>query len=413
MSKFPGKVTMTPKLHRDQRRSLAKRARAGFTIIEVLVALGLTAVVAVGLYTLSAVASQTFQQQQRVSEMQLRLRSALEVLRSDIQRAGYQASPNAVFDPSVCPKRDPQPFAVALAADAPNPTHLPADNLFITPSRLMLFGNFSSTDEYKIGAVSGARVSIQHRWDEWRRVTSAQDMARIFPVGGLVRLRSLDGSMQFGTIAGTNYRDSLQPITLMPSVDLVVPVTVNDGTTSGCGLNSSIGWIAPVSVIDYRIANVSATQANAYAGSLPFSLGKTDLVRRRYRVAGGGLTPEPNGESIVAEYAVDLAIGAVLDNGGGLPEPVFTRFAPGDPALNALLPMPGAGNSFAHRLRSLTFRLSVRDRAQDPDFGWRARAGANEPLARFRVNAAMPGAARVRTATTEVNLINIASRGLR
>jgi prepilin-type N-terminal cleavage/methylation domain-containing protein len=396
-----------------RRRSTRLRARHGFTIIEVLVALGLTGVVAIGLYTLSAVASQTFQQQQRVSEMQLRLRSAMEILRADIQRAGYQATPNSVFDPSICPRRDPQLFAVALSVDNPNPTHLAADNRFINPVRMMLVGNFASTDEYKIGGVNGTRVLIQHRWDEWRRVTSAQDMARIFPIGGLVRLRSLDGSIQFGTVSGINYRDSLQPITLMPSVDLTIPVTINDGLTTGCGLNSSIGWIAPVSVIDYRIANVGATQTNAYAGSPQFSLGKTDLVRRRYTIAGGALTPDPVSETIVSEYAVDFAIGAVMDNGGGLPEPVFTRYAPGDPALNLLLPMPNVGASFAHRLRSLTFRLSVRDRAQDPDFGWIQRAGANQPLSRFRVNAAMPGAARVRTATSEITLINIASRGLR
>ena len=63
---------------RSSHTARPRRGRAGFTLPELLVAIGLTGVIAVGLYSLSLVASKTFQQQQRVSEMQLRLRSALD-----------------------------------------------------------------------------------------------------------------------------------------------------------------------------------------------------------------------------------------------------------------------------------------------------------------------------------------------
>jgi type II secretory pathway pseudopilin PulG len=395
-------------------RRRARKSAAGFTIMEVLVALGLTSVVAVGLYTLSRVATQTFQQQQRVSEMQLRLRSAMEMLRSDLSRAGYHSTPNSGSDPTVCPRPVLPVTSIGATIDAPNPTHLQGDNLFVQPVRLMITGNLASTDEYKLGAVVLNRVRVQHRWDEWERVRTAQDMDRIFPVGRLVRLRGLDGSMQFGTVRATEYRDARQPITNMPAIDLDQPVVVNDGTTSGCGLNSSLGWIAPVTMVEYRIMNAAGVASNAYLGSAPFTEGKMDLVRREVRRAGGTLQPVMGSDLLVAEYAVDLAIGAVFDEGPLLSsEPRLVRYGFNDPVIFQRLTMPGAGASQAHRVRAISFRLSVRDRTQDPEFGWTPRNAATEPLTRFRVSAVLPGAARVRTATGEVSLVNTSTRNLR
>ncbi|MFO0557242.1 MAG: prepilin-type N-terminal cleavage/methylation domain-containing protein [Polyangiales bacterium] len=402
---------MTPKAMRSRTRA---KSAAGFTIIEVLVALGLTSVVAIGLFTLSRVATQTFQQQQRVSEMQLRLRSAVEMLRSDLTRAGYHGTPNSASDPTVCPRPVVPVVSVAAALDTPNPTFLAGDNQFIQPVVVQITGNMSSTDEYKIGAVVLNRVRVQHRWDEWERVRSAQDMDRIFSPGRLVRLRGLDGSMQFGTVRSTDYRDARQPIANMPAIDLEQPVVVNDGTTSGCGLNSSLGWIAPVSTIEYRIMNAAGIAANAYVGSAPFIDGKMDLVRREMRRTGGMLQAVPGSELLVAEYAVDFAIGAVFDEGALLTsEPRTVRYGFNDPVVFQRLTMPGAGTSQSHRLRAITFRLSVRDRTQDPEFGWTQRGSAAEPLTRFRVSALLPGAARVRTATGEVSLVNTSTRNLR
>lgn len=398
------------------RKSARARAakRRGFTLIEVLVAMGLTGVVAMGLYTLSRVAAQTFQQQQRVSEMQLRLRSAMESLRSDIARAGFHATPNSATDVQVCPRPVPAIQAVSVERDSPNPTHLAGDNRFIEPVRLTLMGNLVSTDEYKIGAVVLNRVRVQHRWDEWERVRSPQDMERIFPAGRLVRIRGLDGSMQFGTVASTDYRDARQPITNMPSIDLAQPVTVNNGTTAGCGLNSSIGWISPVSMVEYRIMNSAAFATNANVGGAPFLEGKTDLVRRELRRVGGTLQPVAGSEVIVAEYAVDFAIGAVFDEGAAAAnEPRLTRYPYNDPIVFQRLIPPAMGASQAQRLRAITFRLSVRDRTQDAEFGWTQRASAADPLTRFRVNSVMGGAARVRSVAGEVSLVNISSRNLR
>ncbi|MEI8254745.1 MAG: prepilin-type N-terminal cleavage/methylation domain-containing protein, partial [Deltaproteobacteria bacterium] len=124
------------------RRSL--RGTAGFTLMELFVAMGLSGVIAVGLYSLSMVASQTFNQQQRLSEVQLRLRTAMESLRGDIARAGYLGTPSSVTDPNVCPRPSQAVQAVTVQVDTPNPTYAPADNPFIAPSLLTLTGNFAS-----------------------------------------------------------------------------------------------------------------------------------------------------------------------------------------------------------------------------------------------------------------------------
>ena len=58
-------------------------------------------------------------------------------------------------------------------------------------------------------------------------------------------------------------------------------------------------------------------------------------------------------------------------------------------------------------------RLSIRDRAAEPSFGWVQRGAATDPLTRFRLYTDRPGASRVRTLTSEVVLRNIAARGLR
>jgi hypothetical protein len=57
-------------------------------------------------------------------------------------------------------------------------------------------------------------------------------------------------------------------------------------------------------------------------------------------------------------------------------------------------------------------RLSVRDRDQEPSYGWLTR-GPTAPLTRFRVFDNRTGAARVRTLITEIAVPNLAIRNLR
>ncbi len=398
------------------------RARGGFTLIELLVALGLTAVVSVGLYSLSAVAAQTFQQQQRVSEMQLRLRTAMEQIRSDLQRAGYMGTPASDLDPRVCPR----PAAVIQGVELRRslvPIPLPADNAFIAPVELRLTGNFQSTDEYYIQGINGTTVYLQHRTQEFAdRVPDAATMDQIFR-GRMVRLTSPDGSMQFGMVTGTTYFPPSNA-TSFPSLTLstaptIVGANAGGGTTAGCGI-PAIGTgstLAPVTTVVYRFdipSNISAWAGRAYSGNALTQTSRMDLIREEYNVTAGGLVLIPGAQRLVAEFAADFDVAAVIDTAGiGLGEPTLTRLPFGDARNFSTLALTGGGAAAPERARSLVVRLSVRDRVQDPDFGWSARSAASEPLTRYRVFTAQRGAARVRTVTTEMGLPNIAFRNLR
>jgi hypothetical protein len=168
--------------------------------------------------------------------------------------------------------------------------------------------------------------------------------------------------------------------------------------------------IAPISTVSYRI--VPGT--NSFNESPGLMVGKTDLVREELQAgAGGALTPVVGSLRPIAEFAVDFDVAALVDNAGpGATQPALLRLPFGDQRNFDTLGVTGGGGSSPQRVRSLTIRLSVRDRTQDIDFGWSPRA-PTDPLTRFRVFPTQSGSARVRSLTTEVELPNIGLRNLR
>lgn len=410
----------------SRRARLRRAGRRGFTLIELMVALGMTGVVAVGLYSLSAVSAQTFQQQQRVSEMQLRLRTALETLRADIQRAGYMASPGAQrrADPRVCPEPNEQLQAVFASYPA-NPTHNTAENLFINPVRLVLTGNYVTSDEYRIMGIVGNTLLLQHKSPTYfDRLNDVNAFNRVFPRGRLVRVQGANGQMQFARVQSSSHQPTNAPATAYPRVVLDrVLATLGSaaavgGAVNGCGIPGlGVGaTVAPLSAIEYTIGSAAAELPLAYGGPAEFSLGKTDLLRWVVDPGAGAGTYNrvPNAVRIVAEYAVDFDVAAVFDDAPAIAaEPLLVRTAYGMPTVSRLGSVLVAANN-PQRVRSLIVRLSVRERTQDRDFFWVRRGSAAEALTRFRVSlGADPGAARVRSATMEVELPNVAARHLR
>jgi prepilin-type N-terminal cleavage/methylation domain-containing protein len=408
------KVTLSSRMRRVR---CARSSRSGFTLIELLVAMGLTSVVAVGLYAISMVASQSFQQQQRVSEIQLRVRNAMEMLRADIQRAGYMASPASIVDPQVCPRRAGIQALFAQIAE-PNPTHNPTDNLGIAPVRLVLTGNYSSTDEYPVAGINSAIVYLQHQQPAFAyRVRSQADMDRIFK-NRVLRLMGSNGQMQFGFVTSTSFSASAGTY---PSLSLATaPVVIGQAAGSGsagCGI-AGVGTgatVAPITTVEYAIETaeqLSASHSNAFAGAEAFVAGKTDLVRRELTAdTSGEWTPVAGSERIIAEYAVDLDVAAVIAEPNALGQPMLRRLAFGDAQNFVLLGTAGTSGALPQRVRGLRVRLSARERTQDPDFGWTARQ-PTDALTRFRIFSGQLGAARVRSLTTEIMLPNVASRNL-
>jgi type II secretory pathway pseudopilin PulG len=77
------------------------RARAGFTLIELTVSLVAGLIVALGIMALSKEATRTFNEEMRGSAAEATLRTSVDRLRADLQRAGYMSTGNIALDPGI------------------------------------------------------------------------------------------------------------------------------------------------------------------------------------------------------------------------------------------------------------------------------------------------------------------------
>ena len=80
------------------RRTRRTGSRAGFTLIEMMIALMIGAMVIATVYTIGASAARHFQEQQRVSQLQLGVRLALDRIRRDVARAGFLGTMDSQAD---------------------------------------------------------------------------------------------------------------------------------------------------------------------------------------------------------------------------------------------------------------------------------------------------------------------------
>jgi type II secretory pathway pseudopilin PulG len=77
------------------------RGQAGFTMIELTVALVSGLIVAMGIVGLSREATNTFNDEARSSAAEAGLRAAIERLRADLQRGGFMSTGNILLDPNL------------------------------------------------------------------------------------------------------------------------------------------------------------------------------------------------------------------------------------------------------------------------------------------------------------------------
>jgi hypothetical protein len=390
-----------------------------------MVALVITSVVVTALFTLARGATETFNQQQRTAEMQLRLRFAMEQLRADVSRAAYLSTPNSLADPRVCPRPTRALQGVEVTQDSGGVLPLGSDNGSIRPVRLTLTGNFASVDEYLVAGISGSTIYLQNQTPQWTlRMTSEAEVRRVvLGPGGrrLLRITSTAGNTQFVQATDVVYADGVS--TTPPSIRVTPPpVLVGDASTGGsvgCGVvGLGVGsTVSPVLRVQYAIENIRTEQPELYPADTTLANTKTDLIRREFDITDSDVAV-PGGVRPVGEYAVDLDVGLAVDDGmgGAASGPAVLRTI--DFGATEIFDRYGASlrtvaSATPHRIRSLIVRLSLRDREQDPQFGFPGPRGSGAPLTRFRVFADRPGAARVRTLTAEITLPNQANRNLR
>jgi len=420
------------------------RRSAGFTLLEMLVALTAGAAVISSVYFVSASSSRHFHEQQRIAQTQMSLRTAMAQLRRDLQRAGFGGTPNSENENTcVDPATEVQAIEFmdcfpGWCGGAPRPgSPLPnAVENRASDDVIRMVGNYSSPEIYLAAGLNstGDTLYLQREWQSFRRsfcpsptgcgyADINQDaFGEVFRVGRLLHIMTREGTHFFVTI--TDVTEAAASIEFNP------PLEVGSGCPAGLADGA---MVAPLSRVEYRIDNLnegsaagsrlasSSTGSNDVAAPDARGLVGSQLVRREVAFDTDG-TPFPRTERVVLEYVATTDYEFIFDDATvpGVP-PVLVRRGGAD-AQAAIIANP-------HRLRSAIVSLAVRTAEQNiqvpfvsPDGGLDGGGGDGgstggrrfgEPFTNYRVSDDGLGAARVRTLTSEVYLPNIAGRMMR
>ncbi len=387
-----------------QARSL--RRRAGYSLVELMIALTAGALVISSTYFIGAASSRHFQEQQRIGQTQTAVRLAMDMVQRDLARAGYLGTANSATDQR-CRAPAFELQAVQFQNDVDNAMIPNAGLNGVSADRLTLVGSYASNDAYFATGLNAAgdSLTLQTSWQAFRRTfgaapidaTATGPFASVFAPGRVLRIRTQSGNVFYTTI--TSASPATAAVTFAPGIGVggLCVGGLADGAT-----------VSVLSRIEYRVDNgtgFNSASINPAGGEFVEGT-RSFLVRRELTFAGLAVA---NSESVVLENVVDFNLDFVLDQETNRTLPPSLQRLTGLAAAPLLGSVAaGAVGAAPQRVRSAIVTLSGRTADQDPTFPYIVRA-AGDPLTRFKVtvNAAYPGAARVRSLTSEVLLSNL------
>jgi prepilin-type N-terminal cleavage/methylation domain-containing protein len=420
-------------------RPPCRASRRGFTMIELIVAMGAGMFVALAALILSRNATKFFQSEARIAGAQLGATLGMNRLTADLARAGFLTTPNGQRDPHVCDTRSQWPAGLAkLSAitlyQAGSVAAHPADLVQSTdpangfqPDSVVIAGALDATEAFPVGAVGpeagGFGVHLQVRTGPVQRAIAAGDtggssLKEIFRAGRFLRLagplgQEIYGVIQSVTPTGTPVADVLIVLANTP------PILIG-GSACAIGGHGTGNWTAnPVSRVRYDLRSLAG---DAHYGALVAAQAaqvvsgddkRTELVRVELDANDNEM---PDTLELVAELAVDLKFGLRSVNGVA---------AGTNPTVGQRYPIQaGVGNAQVYTIagdvstnaaatpqlvRSVQVRLATRARVPDRDSDLGAPA-ADGHRARMFIPTGSPRRlyARVRTLYDEVTLQNLA-----
>jgi prepilin-type N-terminal cleavage/methylation domain-containing protein len=403
--------------------------RRGFTLVELMVALMAGAVAITSIYSISSVSARHFHEQQRIARLQMSVRMAMSQLTRDVARAGYLGTPNSAAE-RLCGAAPPAAIQAIEYLYDEDTDRLPnAAQNGVRADRVRFTGNYLTDDRYIVRLDgTGRTLLLQPEWQGFRRSFgvpgadySAESFEEVFYAGRVMHVISPYGAHFFPTITGSS--GTGRSVTVNPPIPYVAPCA--GGGTAG-------EWIAaPIARIEYLVMDLSTSTSYGRnirppGGRYPTSVDsdyrgqfQSSLVRREIRFAAPMGASSSNlvtregsrnarEERVVMEYVAAVELEVVWDRQrtpGAAPN--LWR-----PAATALRQSEDRARSNPEQARSVIVSLSGRTAEQNPRFPWVARPAAS-PLTRYRVNPRLSGAARIRSASSEVFLPNLASRNLR
>jgi type II secretory pathway pseudopilin PulG len=423
-------------------RSLPRPAgygRAGFTLVELTVALVAGLIVAMGIVGLSRSATATFHEEMRNAAAEASLRSAMDRLRADLARAGYMSTGNIQYDTAIArAPTDPNNvqgisanmggllrLAAVQLSDGGSVTQnvlsLSANqNPALAPDYIEIGGNMTTSDQFEVAVVQPPSGNCQrillvptspamYRLNAVGATAAPDELRAVFqpvPKGMstqfIVRIVDDAGRTQYLATCPENVTAGFTTLTGAPQpypyVDIDstnTPIRTAQSTntvSSLSGYAAGRALINPVQIVRWEITGPGGKDAepaqyvNAL-NNLPLQPGTADPAKydlmRTFVDATGALVPQTS--EIIAEYAVDLDFAFTVDAGTSSLAPALTTFGFDDAKTNYLwaqdvskVPSPLQG---PQRIRAIRARLVTR--AAQPDRSANIPVTQNNPNEEF------------------------------
>ncbi|HEY4014372.1 MAG TPA: prepilin-type N-terminal cleavage/methylation domain-containing protein [Polyangiaceae bacterium] len=329
--------------------------RAGFTLIELTVALVAGLIVALGIVGLSREATRTFHEEARSSAAEASLRTAVDRLRADLRRAAYMSTANIQALNDTHLSRPPgqsatQGYAPAMAgiirlagihlnpAGATNYTQTLSSiqSPALTPEQIEIGGNMTCAEQFEVETVTAngpcTRITLSANSPALYRVMSigaaqqATELNNLFQPDGasqfIVRLVDDTGRAQFlatcNEVPTAGFTGTIAWIDVDPTN---TPVRTSQVTKTMGGVSSMPGgraWVNPVQIVRWELIDVADEPAQyATLGRQALVAGvadpqKYDLVRTYVNAQGNRIDATME---VIAEYAVDLNFAFSIDKG--------------------------------------------------------------------------------------------------
>lgn len=396
---------MTTLPSRPLRSTRATRTRRqGFTLIEMMVAMTIGAMVIASVYTIGSSAARHFQEQQRVSQLQLSVRLALDRLRRDAARAGFLATANSGTDTLCGPAPAPAIRAITIADRSAVSTAALSTMSGWTAStshgdRLDIAGDFRTNDSYAVRMWQSNQLHLETEGLSFRRSFSADPTASlvdpaavsaIFVPGTPLMVRLGANARAWATVTGAvadgiGSRAILSTVPGVPSCD-AVPGSIEGWAQGGV-------TVAPVTLVRYEIQPAPPQLAPRVAAATGTN---TVLMRTEINPLTGAII---DGPTPILEYAVHFDVDLFRDTAAATAP---SRIELVDDVLAAATTVGQPATA-----RGLRISIAARTPESDPQLSQGVVPLGDGTPRVFQVFAGRRGGARVRSAYTEIFLPNV------